>query len=283
VTSAGARPGRLRGVGTAEELIDRARSGDAAAVEKLLAAVRDRVYRLSLRMLANTGDAEDATQEILIKVLTRLDSFRGDAAYTTWVHRIAVNHLLDQKRSCVEAGAFSFEDFAEDLQTGLATARLAAPGDELLAHEVRLGCTLALLTCLDREHRVAYILGEIFQVTADEGAYICDVAPATYRKRLSRARSRVRGFLADNCGHISPERATCRCARRIGVAVRLGRVDPDRPELVTHATEQAVAEIEDLSDVAGLMRAHPAYAAPPSVAERIAGLVRSGRYDVLSG
>ena len=72
---------------------------DAAALEQLVLAVRDRVYRLCLRMTARPPDAEDATQEILIRVITRLSTFRGEAAFTTWVHRIAVNHLLDRRRT----------------------------------------------------------------------------------------------------------------------------------------------------------------------------------------
>lgn len=266
-----------------DELISRAKAGDAEAVEALIASVRDGVYRLALRMVAQPADAEDATQEILIKLLTRLASFRGDAAFPTWAHRIAVNHLLDRKKSAVERLEMTFDRYGDDLLAGLADPPpMPAPEAELLAEEVRLGCTMAMLTCLDREHRVAYILGEIFQVSSDEGAYICEIGPAAYRKRLSRARSRLRAFLTESCGHVNPDEARCRCTRRIGTAVALGRIDPDRPELTGHDAEQATVEMEQLSDVAGLLRAHPAYHAPPAITDRISGLIRSGRYRILS-
>ena len=146
-------------------LMLRAKAGDADAVEGLIDSVRDNVYRLALRMVAQPADAEDAAQEILIKVLTRLATFRGDAAFGTWVHRIAVNHLLDRKKSAVEQMEMTFEHYGEDLLTGLTNPPpMPEPEAELLAKEVRLGCTMARLTCLDRQHRVAYILGEIFQV-----------------------------------------------------------------------------------------------------------------------
>src|SRR5437868_13590781 len=82
-----------------EHLVVLARNGDADALERLVRAVHDRIYRLALRMTARPTDAEDATQEILIRVVTRLASYRGEAAFTTWVHRIAVNHLLDRSRT----------------------------------------------------------------------------------------------------------------------------------------------------------------------------------------
>jgi DNA-directed RNA polymerase specialized sigma24 family protein len=115
------------------ELVAAAQSGDAAALEALVASVRDRVYRLALRMVARPADAEDATQEILIRVITRLGSFRGEAAFTTWVHRVAVNHLLDRRRSCVEQAEMTFDDYAEDLRAGLADAPASDPGADLLA------------------------------------------------------------------------------------------------------------------------------------------------------
>ena len=206
-----------------------AQAGDAAALEQLVLSVRDRVYRLSLRMTARPPDAEDATQEILIRVITRLSTFRGEAAFSTWVHRIAVNYLLDRSKNTVERLEMTFDAFAADLLDGLASSPSAAPDAAILEREVQLACTHAMLTCLDREHRIAYILGEIFEVDSDEGGYICEVPAATYRKRLSRARTRVREFLSTNCGLVSPN-APCHCSKRVDVAVQLGRVDPQRLE-----------------------------------------------------
>jgi len=261
--------------------VEAAKSGDATALEKLIEVVRDDVYRLALRMVTQPADAEDATQEILLKALTRLSTFRGDAAFTTWVHRIAVNHLLDRKKTAVERMEMTFDSYAEDLTSGLSIEPYPGPDSELLAREVRLACTQAMLTCLDRDHRVAYILGEVFGVTSDEGAYICDVAAATYRKRLSRARARVRSFLSDNCGLVNPERTRCHCAKRIDAAVTLGRIDPNRLEFATHAAEQGATEMEALYDAAALMRSHPNYTAPTTMADRIAELIRSGSYELL--
>lgn len=264
------------------DLAAAARDGDAAAAEALISLVSDRIYRLTLRMVTQRSDAEDATQEILVKILTRLSTFRGDAKFTTWAHRIAVNHLLDRKKSAVERLELTFEMYGDDLQHGLSASPAAGPDADLLAAEVRLSCTQAMLTCLDREHRVAYVLGEVFDVSSEDGAFICDVSPATYRKRLSRARSRVRSFVGEHCGLVNPDEAPCRCNRRVDTAVSLGRINPGNPEFATHPAEDGVAQMERLFDAAALMRSHAGYIAPHPIADTISALLQSGELELLS-
>src|SRR3954470_4025536 len=100
------------------EYVRAATAGDAAAAESLLTAIRDDVYNLSVRMLWCPDDAADATQEILMKVISRLASFRGECAVRTWVFRVATNHLLDVRRSRVEREDLSFESFGPSLADG---------------------------------------------------------------------------------------------------------------------------------------------------------------------
>jgi RNA polymerase sigma factor (sigma-70 family) len=250
-----------------------AQGGDATALEALVVAVRDRVYRLSLRMTAHPPDAEDATQEILIKVITRLSMFRGDAAFSTWVHRIAVNHLLDRSKSAVERTEMTFDAYAADLLDGLSASPSSAPDAAVLEREVQLACTHAMLTCLDRQDRIAYILGDIFGVDSEEGGYICEIPAATYRKRLSRARGRVREFLAANCGLVS-EAAACRCAKRVDVAVRVGRIDPHQLRF-TDVTATVTDELVQLYDAAQLLRSVPDAKIPEGSVQVIKRLIQN--------
>nr|MDT0663801.1 RNA polymerase sigma factor [Micromonospora sp. DSM 115978] len=279
-----------------EHLVSAAQDGDTAALERLVRAVHERVYRLALRMTSRPPDAEDATQEILLKLVSRLSTYRGEAAFTTWVHRLAVNHLLDRRKSCVERMEFSFDRFAEDLLDGLSAGPSAAPDAALLEREVQLACTHAVLACLDRDHRIAYILGEILEVDSTDGGYVCDVSPATFRKRLSRARGRVRRHLAAHCGLVNTD-APCHCSKRVDTAVRTGRVTPGRLEFVdistgasttgaprentTEATnstggEQTVAaneQIARLYDAGQLLRSLPPAAVPETTRQQIASLL----------
>src|SRR5215469_17519598 len=94
-----------------QNLVMRARSGDRTALEDLVQRHQDWIYNIAVRMLYHPQDAEDATQEILIKILTRLSSFEGRSSFRTWLYRIVVNHLLNTRRSRVEVGMASI-DFA---------------------------------------------------------------------------------------------------------------------------------------------------------------------------
>ena len=82
---------------TLEDWAQLAQQGDQAALEMVLCAIQDRVYGLALRMLWYPADAEDASQELLIKVMTHLSSFRRDSSFLTWVYHIACNHLLTKR------------------------------------------------------------------------------------------------------------------------------------------------------------------------------------------
>lgn len=212
---------------TLEELARHAADGDRDAVAALVRALQHDVYALALRMLWHRQDAEDATQEILVRVVTRLGQFDFQSRLKTWVYRVATNYLLDVKKSCVERQKLTFTAFAEDLAEGLATE--AEPNDErkLLTEEVKLGCTLGILQCLDRPHRIAYVLGEIFEWTAPDAAEALDIEPAAFRKRLQRARDAIEAFTRAHCGLVS-DQARCACDRRVQAAVRAGRVEPER-------------------------------------------------------
>ena len=89
-------------------LIDQALQGSKLDLDRLLGTVQDRVHALALRMLRNSEDARDATQEILLRVATRLDTFRHESSFSTWVHRVAANHLLNVRRqqAAIEPEAF---------------------------------------------------------------------------------------------------------------------------------------------------------------------------------
>ncbi len=261
-------------------LVDSARAGDAEALNLLIARLVDDVYRLSLRMTANPADAEDATQEVMIKVVTHLGAFRGDASVRTWTYRIAVRHLLDQRKMRVEALGLDFDRFAADLMDGLAPPQAEDP---LAATEVKLGCTLAMLTCLDREHRVAYILGEVFDLPPAIAAAIVEAPKAAYRQRLSRARRQLEAFTNSYCGVVNTS-APCRCDRRVRRAAELGRMERDKLRLVHHPVSNVarkVREMEALHATAALFRSHPDYAAPARIGDKIKALLEAGSLELL--
>lgn len=270
---------------TLESLVEEAVEGSAEALDAVVRAIKDDVYGIAIRMLWHPADAEDATQEILIRVIANLGTFEGRSKFRTWVYRVAVRALLNMKRGRAEA-PLSFDEFGADLADGLTDD---APDDMpdaervVLAREVKIGCTQAMLLCLDRDHRIAYVLGEILQLTSEEAVACLDVPSATYRKRLSRARRRVEDFTAAHCGLVS-ERAACRCRRRITPALAAGRIDPERllfakrPASTTtlEETEAVIGALEATCNTPTLMRSNPRYEAPASVLATIAKYVATG-------
>lgn len=99
--------------------------GSKEALELLVARHQRWIYNLALRMVFLPQDAEDATQEILIKLLTKLSTFRGESQFRTWLYRLVVNHLLNMKCARAEAKTMSFEDYGRELDS--------TPEDDLAA------------------------------------------------------------------------------------------------------------------------------------------------------
>lgn len=275
-----------------EGLASRACDGDASALDALITAIQDDVYRLAVRMLWHPADAEDAAQEILLKVATRLATFRGESSFKTWMMRVATNHLLDVRQSRMERHEISFADFAKDLRSpppDVAAPSSTQADQAVLELEVKVGCTQGMLLCLDRDHRIAYVLGDIFELKSAEAADILGIAAPAFRKRLSRARAALREFMTAHCGLVSSN-ASCRCVARIRPAIALGRVDP-RNLLFASAepstsrslpVQQQVAEVEDLHRIAGIFRSHPRFNAPDRVRQRLRDILSSQRFSVLS-
>ena len=206
-----------------EALIQRAKDGDGAALGDLIKSVQDRVFRLSLRMLADPDGAQDATQDILIRVITKLSTFNGESSFETWVHKVAINYLLTARKIIARDPGLSFETFGADLIDGLVDESMASPEDNVMVNELRLRCTMAMLLCLDRKHRAAYVLGEILEMESAEAADVLGVEAATFRKQLSRARTSIQEFTAHFCGLASVS-APCSCPRRLPAALHCGRL-----------------------------------------------------------
>lgn len=269
------------------DTLQAATRGDLAALDRVLLAIQPGVFNLAVRMLGNREDAADAAQEILLRVVTHLGSFRGEAAFTTWVFGIARNHLLTAATHSRETPEVSLESIGERLGQGLdyaaslgdphGAARVLTPEDKLAARQVALGCTQNMLMALDREQRLAYILDVVFSLPSRQAADVLDVTPDAYRQRLSRARARLDGFATGTCGEVSRE-AACLCERQLPAVRQVAASGiPAAPRLAAlHQVEveQAGRQFDALvrmGDAAALFRAHPEYQVP----DKLRGAIRA--------
>ena len=231
-----------------QALVEQATAGDKKALETLVAGVQDMVFNLSLRMLGTFADAEDAAQDILLKMITHLSSFRGDSAFTTWVFRIASNHLQTYKKHMFAKFPLSFEFYGDDIVNG----KIDDVPDltqnvekELLAEELKMSCTNVMLQCLDPESRCIFILGTMFQLDSRIAGEILEMTPEAYRQRLSRARRKMADFLGQYCGEYGGGR--CKCKDRVNYAIQNHRIHPLQLDY-TAASEIPVQTIVDVKN-----------------------------------
>jgi RNA polymerase sigma factor (sigma-70 family) len=263
--------------GTLEELARRAIDGERDALDGLVRGLQPDIYGIAVRMLWNREDAEDATQEVLVRVVTRLSRFDFRSGLRTWVYRIAVNCILDVKKSPVERMRLTFEQFGDELLEGLSTDGPQDAERSVLIEEVKIGCTLGMLQCLDRPHRIAYTLGEIMELTGTEAGAVLNISPALFRKRLERAREAIARFTREHCGLLS-DSAACQCNRCVATAVRLGRVNPERPNFASQETsfEEAraiVRRVEDARRPVEVHRTNRPRESPADLARRVVAIL----------
>ena len=238
-------------------LVDKATAGDREALEAVILNVQDLVFNLSLRMLGTFPDAEDAAQDILLKVITHLSSFSKESAFSTWVFRIAVNHLKNYQKHMFAKHPLSFEFYGEDIKNGNIhdVPDLTQNVEKaLLEEELKLSCTNVMLQCLDAESRCIFVLGTMFQTDSRIAGEILGISPEAYRQRLSRVRKKMADFLSEYCGEYG--NGTCRCADRINYAIQNHRIHPAHQDFTASDeierqtmldVKEAMEEIDDLA------------------------------------
>lgn len=186
-----------------------------------------------------------------------------------------VNHVLNMKRGRVEVQheSIDFAAYGAALDatpdSELADLKVTSAEADLLVTEEMLSCTSGMLLCLDREQRLTFILGAIFEVSDTVGAEVLEITPDNFRQRLARARRDLRNFMNDKCGLVN-QANPCRCAKKTRGFIQAGYVDPENllfvRERIGEVREAAPKVHEALSTLdekcAEIFRGHPFYKAP---------------------
>ena len=271
-----------------QALVGKATAGDKKALETLVTDAQEIVFNLSLRMLGTFADAEDATQDILLKMITHLSSFRGDSSFTTWVFRIAVNHLKNCKKHMFARYPLRFEYYGDDIENG----KIQDVPDltqnverDILAEELKMSCTNVMLQCLDKESRCIFILGTMFKIDSRVAGDILEMTPEAYRQRLSRIRKKMADFLGQYCGEYGSGR--CKCKDRMNYAIQNHRINPLRLDYMTAteipmeticAVKDAMEEIDDLSQDFSFCKP---YQSPERMKHLIMELLNSAQFSII--
>jgi RNA polymerase sigma factor (sigma-70 family) len=226
----------------------RAADGDRRALTELVRELQDPMYRLALRFLGNPDDAQDACQEILIRIVTRLGTFEGRSKFSTWAYTVAVRSLLRTRRRLHESSVPRAEQYAAALDAGLGDVDPTLDEAEyrLLSEEVRISCTYGMLLCLPRAQRAAYLLADVLGLTDAEGAKVLDCSREAFRQRVSRARRTLRFVIDNRCGLVDPANP-CRCGRQIASAEDAGVLDRTHLPLARHPRGEVRVWIEPVA------------------------------------
>jgi len=166
-----------------EELVRRYLSGDADGFAKLVDRHRRRVYNVCLRILGDPEDAADASQDVFVSLLTKLDQFRGDAAFTTWLHRISVNACYDATRKRRRQPMLHLAD-DRDLPEVEQGPPVPDPAEEVAGTRD----VVAALRRIPEEFRVALVLADLQDLAYEQIAKVLDVPIGTVKSRVHRGR-----------------------------------------------------------------------------------------------
>ena len=171
--------------------------GDPDAFDELFLRHKDRLWFVALRVTRNREDAADAVQEAMISAFRRAETFRGDAAVSSWLHRITVNAALDRIANRKRQPTSSIDDVESEL--GAASVQSGSTTRAFGQVEANLEISKAL-SDLSEDRRSAIILVDLYGYSLAEAADILDIPEGTVKSRLSRARTQ----LAEALDHMLP-------------------------------------------------------------------------------
>lgn len=182
-------PARTSGRSADLDLIARSAAGDGSAFEELFEQYRRRVYSICLRMMGNGADAEDMTQEVFIQLYRKIGSFRGDSAFTTWLHRLTVNQVLMhfRKRGIRLEGTTDDGDMKDVVQQGTEKP-LAMPLVDHIALE-------QAIVKLPPGYRAVFVLHDVEGYEHEEIARLLKCSVGTSKSQLHKARMKLRSIL----------------------------------------------------------------------------------------
>jgi RNA polymerase sigma factor (sigma-70 family) len=217
------------------ELIQDALSGSKTALERILKQHYNFIYNVALRFVLNPADAQDLTQEAIIKVITKLSQFNYQSEFRTWLYRIVFNHFLNSKRQKMEYAVVSFDEYglALDNIPNQDVSTFEEKEMEEKIEDAKIGCMVGMLLCLNREQRMVYILGEIFEIDSKTGSVLLEMSSENFRQLLSRARKDLYHFMNDKCGLINTQNP-CRCPKKTKGFIQAGWVNENNLQFNNH-------------------------------------------------
>lgn len=207
-------------------LIEETLKGNKQSLNSLILKHQPFIYNIAWKMTGDPVQAEDLTQEALIKIVSNLSAFKSASSFSTWAYRIVRNHFLNDQKKPGNLFASNFKDLGNMLDAApsvdISQEEQQIKKEEI--REVRLQCLSGMLLCLTKEQRMVYIIGEIFGADHNIGSEVMEISKANYRMKLSKARKDLYSFMQNKCGLVNKANP-CRCHKKVSFATKNGMVD----------------------------------------------------------
>ncbi|MEM9982634.1 MAG: RNA polymerase sigma factor [Bacteroidota bacterium] len=251
-----------------QQLIAQAVDGNRDSLSTLIKRHQQYIFNIAMRMINNVEDAEDVTQDILVKLVTSLAKYDASKGrFRTWLYRITFNHFLNLKKQAYEKVVTNFETLFNYIESSPNTELTEEEENtlQLEIEESKVACMAGMLMCLDRNQRLIYIVGEVFEIDHRLASEIFEVSPANFRQKLARARKDLYQWMHNRCGLVNTNNP-CWCPKKTKGFIKNGWVNPDSMkwhsnykkrifELSESKVDTVLVDIDDI--YARLYKEHP--------------------------
>lgn len=236
-------------------IVQQACDGSRQAMEKLVSLHQRFIYNVALKLVRDADDAADMTQEVLIKMITKLSLFSDKSSFRTWLYRMVMNHFISSKRKKAEQEVISFNKLGVYIDEVHDSEDMSLEEQERYSDhitDVRNNCMSSMLLCLDRQQRAVFVLGGVFNIKSTIASALLDITPENFRKQLSRAKADLFQFMDHKCGLMKPDNP-CRCFKKTKGFMNEGKIDAEtqtfKPEYRQSILSVTVAKNEELDSL----------------------------------
>lgn len=267
-----------------KNIIGSALSGNQASLTKLINLVSDKIFNIALYFHGEYSLAQDASQDILIQVIQKLNTLKNPDKFENWAYTIASNKLRNTLRDSKRFKGLSFEAMEADSKSHLElsdTQNEDIENIKELAYELKISCTIAMLMCLEKEDRMIFLFSSLLNLKSNVASEILGLSPDLFRKRLSRAKKKLMNFIDENCGLVNPDNP-CKCKQRVNYALLQGRISPNQKyyssvDFVENETSlsKKILEMEELEDMGTIFKNNPSYKMPSEILNKVIEIAKN--------
>lgn len=261
-----------------EKILQTALNGDRNSQSGLIELVKDKIFNIAVYYTGDFHLAQDCTQEILLKIISSLHKLKEAQKFENWAYTITSNYLRNYYRDNKKYTGITLEAMEAEstmhLEKNYAVHKDYSEEKEFI-YELKVSCTTAMLMCLSKDDRVLLILSMMLELNSLQISEILDVSPEVVRKRLSRANTKIKNFIKNNCGLLNKENS-CICRQRVNYAIAKGRVSVEDPYFLKkqHIENQDVLrnkmdKMEELAGISEIFKNNPEYTISAEVLEKV--------------